>query len=233
MSLPALLWAFEQRPADPLDKLLLILLADSASPDGRDANPFDESMKDRTGMTGLQIAQSVARLTDIGMLICDSAGPDAATSYRLDVEGTRRNGGAVINLFGETEEPRKPVARAVPTEAELKREFDAAWWPIYPLKRAKRAALKAFIKTRREGISLEQLVQGVEAYIVGKCGDYAWCHPATWLNQGRWDDEFEGGEGSMMNVDPNLEAHRRTMSRIRDDSFEIDPATTRRLFGGG
>jgi hypothetical protein len=70
---------------------------------------------------------------------------------------------------------------------ELNQEFEA-WWKIYPEKTGKKYAAKCF-KTARKEASIEQLLAGLQTYISTKPPERAWCHPSTWLNQGRWADE--------------------------------------------
>lgn len=66
-------------------------------------------------------------------------------------------------------------------------EFDQ-FWGAFPRKVGKLAALRAYERSRRLA-SAEDIIAGVERYKQTK-PDYAdWCHPATWLNQGRWMDE--------------------------------------------
>ncbi len=68
-------------------------------------------------------------------------------------------------------------------------EFDT-FWQAYPRKIGKLAAMKAY----RKALTLakpEEILAGVKLYIENK-PDYAdWCHPTTWLNAGRWMDEYE------------------------------------------
>lgn len=82
----------------------------------------------------------------------------------------------------ETERERKNArARASPA-------FDQ-FWEIYPHKVGKRAAYKAFETAMKSGaVTLERMLDGLRAY-VKKTDDRPWCNPATWLNQGRWDDQ--------------------------------------------
>lgn len=84
-----------------------------------------------------------------------------------------------------------------------------AWWQKYPSKVGKLAALPAFTKARKLA-TFEELMSGVDRYIVNK-PDYAeWAHPKTWLNQGRWMDEPRTTE-------------RRVASRIGSDERRISP----------
>jgi hypothetical protein len=68
------------------------------------------------------------------------------------------------------------------------RDF-AAFWAAYPRRIGKLAALKAYCKVRRGGIPHEELMDGITQYIATKPAYADWCHPTTWLNQGRWMDE--------------------------------------------
>ena len=76
---------------------------------------------------------------------------------------------------------------------ERKEDVFAQFWEVYPRKVGKQAARKAFDKVP---VSVYQkLVPAVEAQKFG----YQWTkedgryipNPATWLNQGRWDDEVQ------------------------------------------
>ena len=67
------------------------------------------------------------------------------------------------------------------------------FWSKYPRKVAKRAAQKAWNK-----LSPSEQMSAVEAleahnryYRVKGTGQDFIPHPATWLNQGRWEDELE------------------------------------------
>lgn len=67
----------------------------------------------------------------------------------------------------------------------------AVFWEHYPKKIGKLAAEKAFTRVLKNGARLDELLAGIEAYKAHK-PDYAdYCHPATWLNQGRWMDEYD------------------------------------------
>ena len=65
------------------------------------------------------------------------------------------------------------------------------FWSAYPNKKAKKAALKAW-KAAKDKPSIEVIRAAIEAQMVGddwlKEGGRFIPHPATWLNQGRWDD---------------------------------------------
>lgn len=71
-------------------------------------------------------------------------------------------------------------------------ELFARWWKLYPLKRDKEAARKAFERVLKDGLAtFEQLCAGAIAYAgerAGKDPRYT-KYPARWLNAGSWADE--------------------------------------------
>lgn len=86
----------------------------------------------------------------------------------------------------------EPVDLTIPDfllrKPEHQREFEERFWPAYPHKVGKPAALKAFIRTRKTN-ALAAIVAGLDRYIAGKPADHHWLNPATFLNQERFNDE--------------------------------------------
>ena len=72
----------------------------------------------------------------------------------------------------------------VPEKADDR--FDQ-FWKVYPHKVGKIDARKAFAKAIKV-VTFDQLMVGLDTY-VHKTDDRPWCNPATWLNEGRWDDQ--------------------------------------------
>jgi hypothetical protein len=71
----------------------------------------------------------------------------------------------------------------------LAAEFEVAWH-LYPRKVAKKDALKAYTKARAEAKSGE-ILAGIERYLRHKPSYADWAHMSSWLNKGRWGDEYE------------------------------------------
>ena len=68
--------------------------------------------------------------------------------------------------------------------------FDAEFWPKYPHKVGKPAALRSFGKLWRElHGDISSIIAGLERYCRSKPSDRPWLNPATFLNQRRFDDE--------------------------------------------
>jgi len=68
-------------------------------------------------------------------------------------------------------------------------DFDQ-FWAAYPRKVGKFAALKAFHVVEKKGVSIETLLAGIGRYIQHKPAYADYCHPVTWLRQGRWLDDY-------------------------------------------
>lgn len=77
----------------------------------------------------------------------------------------------------------------VSTDKEETNEFER-FWAAYPRKVGKFAAEKAFRKARKD-TPLSAIMAGLVAYRVEKPAYADWCHPATFLRQGRWLDEYD------------------------------------------
>lgn len=102
-------------------------------------------------------------------------------------------GGALFpDAVPEPVAPKKTGGRRTPSEVEFE-----AFWKAYPRKTNKVKARSAFAKAfklLRESHSIDEtmliLLNGVDAYVKHADPEYL-CHPTTWLNAGKWDDEPE------------------------------------------
>ena len=77
-------------------------------------------------------------------------------------------------------------------QLHTKSDFDRAW-DIWPNKIAKKIARQAFerAKSDPDWPGIEGLIAGIENYKRNKPEWKAWMHFATYLNQARWEDEYE------------------------------------------
>ena len=93
---------------------------------------------------------------------------------------------------GKGKGERKDKGENIPLPSPLGGRFDR-FWSAYPRKAGKGAALKAFQKLNPGEELLEQMLETIRR----EKGSLQWQeeggrfipHPATWLNQGRWEDE--------------------------------------------
>lgn len=87
--------------------------------------------------------------------------------------------------------PSRPVPSPTPL-AQNDARFDE-FWEAYPRRKAKKEAQKKFAKAVKDGVEPGVLIEAAKVYaksVVGKEDKYI-AYPATWLNQGRWDDEAD------------------------------------------
>ncbi len=76
-------------------------------------------------------------------------------------------------------------------KAKWRPEFDAEFeifWRVFPRKIGKLDARTCYERARGLATA-KQILDGVEGYKAAKPEYADWCHPSTFLNQGRWMDE--------------------------------------------
>lgn len=121
---------------------------------------------------------------------------------------------------------KETINAAAPSK--LDEGFDR-FWAEWPRKVGKQGAQRAFRTARRRGASIDHLVaatrQHAAAWIAQGTPRQFIPHPATWLNDGRYDDEIENPNQTVLSVVPDLPA---TFEDIRDTA---DLARAEQLLG--
>lgn len=121
-----------------------------------------------------------------------------------------------------------PVIQSNPNpirESESEPDAFDVFWAAYPRKVGKGEARKAFGKVK---VPLEVLVNALEAQKLSdqwkKDGGRYIPNPATWLNQGRWEDELSSKQedrtrpaGGAEEFQKELERNRRLLERMRSE----------------
>jgi len=85
-------------------------------------------------------------------------------------------------------DPTRPITTSPAADAA---EFES-WWEGYPKKVGKAAAAKAYAKARKSADAdalMAGLVNATAVWQASRTEPQFIPHPATWLNQGRWEDE--------------------------------------------
>lgn len=104
------------------------------------------------------------------------------------------------NIRHKTGDREQKTEDDIPPKSPSTGDAFERFWSVYPRKIGKQSAKRAFERVK---VPLETLVTAVERQ---KCSDQ-WTqnngqfipHPATWLNQGRWDDELPESAGGHRN----------------------------------
>jgi len=90
----------------------------------------------------------------------------------------------------------------------------ADFWKAYPRKVAKKAALKAWTRALREGATPEAILDALARW--RRSGQFPTDmqyvpHPTTWLNQGRWEDEYDealpSGRVTAADIEARMQKH--------------------------
>lgn len=147
-----------------------------------------------------QIRTALKKLTDIGLIqegSFNKAGYDRTKWYNAlkinNWEKSQMDVAEIPNGIGKNPKPIPDINTDIKHNKIIIKDFEV-WWKLYPRKIGKQAAKRKYEKYVKEKTITEKLLidalkrqlpelkQKEEQYIP---------HPATWLNQGRWDDEVK------------------------------------------
>lgn len=139
------------------------------------------------------------------------------TAYQMETEDS----------IGKVSIDKVSINTSVDAEPKKTDKFEE-WWKHYPRKVGKEAARKAFAKVTA-GILCKVTVQELIDAVEQQKGSEQWTkengryipNPATWLNQGRWEDELQDTRTMKRtelhsNAD-DMERMRQVLERIRTD----------------
>lgn len=118
---------------------------------------------------------------------------------------------------------KRPASNRAPRAAVKEVEGFEQFWDLYPRRIKRPRAAEAFAKAVKL-TDLATILQGVHNYIATKPTHQDYAHPASWLNDARWADVENVGQGEGVNTRHNLAppqeqrgvmaAGRRAMERI-------------------
>ncbi len=99
------------------------------------------------------------------------------------------------------------------------KDYREQFWNLYPRKKAKKAAFKALDRIRKSNeVPFARLLAAIGKIPIN---DPVFIpHPATWLNQGRWDDEVLPGEQNGSRGLRPLQDDRLSLSKAADRLIE-------------
>lgn len=81
-----------------------------------------------------------------------------------------------------------PIAREIERDG-WPEDFREQFWAKYPNRVAKPKALARLDNARKQGVSWQAIMAGLDRYLRSKPPDRAWLNPETFLNQERWGDQ--------------------------------------------
>ncbi len=215
MSIAAVSWAFKQKVNDPIAKLVLIGIADKYNEERGYAWPSVKWLAEVADCTTRTVQSKIKLLEEVGMLVrvMQKNGKTNDTNhYHIPPLGGGENpsgvnqllqgGGEAVASGGGVKQPVHPnYSNNYINNKYIIDSFDL-FWNVVPKKVGKKAALKAF-KNALKDAEPDAIMAGMNAYADKvtreKVEPKFICHPSTWLNEGRWDDEETAAPASTDN----------------------------------
>lgn len=207
---------WETSPYEGRRLLLHLALADFANDEGF-CFPSQKTLALKARTTEAWVSVSVKQMVNDGLLeiVERGSGRGHRTMYRLR-KGTTQLGDSEK---GESEKGETPTEQTLNVDESLTTsknrkepsknlsdEFEQ-FWKKYPRKVAKIAARNVFVSMmkRSDAPTLERLLTAVDKYASQQLDMRYVAHPATWLRQGRWEDEPEDQQPTPAHKDWHLD----------------------------
>lgn len=215
------------------DKMVLLALADAANDDGVTwmALESQEGVKldliKKTSLSRRAVQGALKRLVDTGYLsrvdrpgkgvIWTVKGCTSCAPQEMRPAADAPGGAARAPKPSNNHQPLSE-ANASSRDAGATKETDFdQFWRAYPAKVGKKAAQIAW-KRAKDRPPIADVLSAIDRYRRAKPQDRDWCHPATWINQGRWADEFgDSATGPPVVIDM-AEIERRRQALIDHES---------------
>src|SRR6056297_603465 len=106
--------------------------------------------------------------------------------------------------------------KKITNKEEHPQESWEEFWKLYPRGEGKAQAREAYKKALRK-VTADYLLDRLKAYIAhNKKHDIKFAHATTWLNQERWEDEYEAPSGSVWDTEYWEKREREDQERRRE-----------------
>jgi DNA-binding transcriptional ArsR family regulator len=221
MSIEAIAWAFKKaKTDDPITKFVLIALC-NYSDDRNEAWPSVKTLCGITGLSRRTVQEHLRKLEELGFVSrlarSRQDGGHTSANYTVHTESAPAAGGCAPKTLGHAPQIGMPCAPSAPAieepssnhqlEPSLKKkesaplalssdwpaDYQDQFWEAYGHKRDKTTAMKALEKVHKKGIPWAKLMAGIERYRNSTSYREGYIkHPATFLNAGSWENEYNG-----------------------------------------
>ena len=136
-------------------------------------------------------------MTECERMIGSAANNDNANRVRRFRE--RQKQLALQNVMPAITENNESKRKSIEKEKEIEKEWIADFaeaWQEYPNKKGKDNAQRDYLKARKEGVSKEEILEGIRRYknATVKTEPQYILHGSTWFHQRRWTDEYEAAQ---------------------------------------
>jgi len=139
--------------------------------------------------------------------------------YKLTKADEPKAGASTLESFHDgTTSPLKEDkdTKKITSKEEHPQEGWEDFWKAYPRGEGKAQAREAYKKALKK-VSSAYLLERLKLYIAhNKKNDIKFAHAATWLNQERWEDEYEAPSGSVWDTEYWEKRDREEEQRRRE-----------------
>jgi len=217
--------AMKQVGLKPATKIVLYWLADCHNGETGQCFPSHKYLAKQCEMTDRSIRTHIELLEKSGLIRKNENhrdnGSQTSNSYELllmDTETPRKNIPTPLENISDQPQKNLPTLNlgsnnhGIEPLDHVDLDFDR-FYEIYPRKIGKGAAKTAFAKAIKKKPA-QRIIEAAHEYLVACKGkDKKFIpHPATWLNQERWDDEIEFDQGS---IDTEFRSMVTDLARLR------------------
>lgn len=194
MSIRWISHVWESSPYEGRRLLLHLALADFANDEGV-CFPSQKTLALKARTTETWVGSTVRQMVKDGLLeiVERGNGRGRASTYRLlkgTTELTLSEKGASLETERYKNDDTCLYKNQIEPSNSIGHQFDL-FWAKYPRKVAKVAARNVFtsLMRKKDAPTIETLLNAVDAYAKRQVDMKYVAHPATWLRQGRWEDE--------------------------------------------
>ena len=168
--------------------------------------PYTREMLAPLTNTKIEIVESAMEvLFELGMIECDNdktyhiKGVESMIGSAADNDNAKRqqrfrDKQKTECVTNSNENKNKSKNKNIDIDNIYLVDFEAVW-KLYPKKQGKENAKKSYLKARKEGVSQEDIIKGIEKYIAQikrqKTETRYIKHGSTWFNQRCWEDEYD------------------------------------------
>ena len=221
--------AMRQVGLKPATKIVLYWIADHHNEATGKCFPSHKRLAQLCEMTDRSIRTHIEFLINAGLLTKHENhrenGSQTSNSYELllmDTEAHRKNIPTPVENISDPPQKNLPTLNLGSNNLvneQYINDLDHAdldfnrFYALYPRKIGKEAAKKSFAKSLKKAPA-QKIIEAADQFALACRGKEKKFipHPATWLNQGRWDDEIEFDQGS---IDTEFRSMVTDLARLR------------------
>ncbi|MHC8404323.1 helix-turn-helix domain-containing protein [Pseudomonas sp. TMB3-21] len=225
MSMELMVKAMKTKVGNPLRKLVLIKLADNANDQG-ECWPSYQHIADQCEIDRSTVRRHIKQLHAQKLLRIENRdGPKGNSSnlYYLTLRGVGperipvgpESTGGVGPESTRTSNPSEPVNEPKPMGSPEPLEGFEAFWKMYPKKKSRKEALKAWAKLKPDDDLRQTLITALGKHCISvdwkKEGGRYIPNASTWLNGERWTDVLRPASAGNSSSYTDLPVHTAEM----------------------